>query len=143
MDPAGQTHCRRCCRVDHFGDSVALSGDTALVGVPHDDTAAGTNAGSAYVFARSGECVDPAGETNRRRQCGGRQFRLFCGAFWRYRAGRWPNDSGPEEFFMILAVRIFSCAAGRLEPAGESDRRRRGGRGDCSGCSVALSGELR
>ena len=39
---------------DRFGRSVALSGDTALVGVPYDDTAVGTNAGSAYVFVRSG-----------------------------------------------------------------------------------------
>jgi hypothetical protein len=41
---------------DWFGDSVSLSGDgtTALVGAPYDDTAAGTDAGSAYVFAGSG-----------------------------------------------------------------------------------------
>jgi hypothetical protein len=37
---------------DYFGGSVSLSGDgtTALVGAPYDDTAAGTDAGSAYVF---------------------------------------------------------------------------------------------
>jgi hypothetical protein len=39
---------------DEFGWSVALSGDTALVGARYDDTAAGTDAGSAYVFTRSG-----------------------------------------------------------------------------------------
>jgi len=39
---------------DNFGASVALSGDTALVGAHHDDTGAGTDAGSAYVFTRSG-----------------------------------------------------------------------------------------
>ena len=39
---------------DRFGVSVALSGDTALVGAPGDDTPAGANAGSAYVFTRSG-----------------------------------------------------------------------------------------
>jgi hypothetical protein len=39
---------------DWFGYSVALSGDTALVGAYQDDIAAGTNAGSAYVFTRSG-----------------------------------------------------------------------------------------
>ncbi|HUP92164.1 MAG TPA: Calx-beta domain-containing protein [Solimonas sp.] len=38
---------------DQFGNSVALSGDTALVGAWFDDTAGGTNAGSAYVFERS------------------------------------------------------------------------------------------
>jgi len=41
---------------DQFGWSVSLSGDgnTALVGARLDDTTAGMNAGSAYVFVRNG-----------------------------------------------------------------------------------------
>jgi uncharacterized repeat protein (TIGR01451 family) len=39
---------------DNFGVSVSLSGDTAVVGSRLDDNAGGTNAGSAYVFVRSG-----------------------------------------------------------------------------------------
>jgi hypothetical protein len=41
---------------DNFGRAVSVSGDgnTAVVGVCYDDTAAGSNAGSAYVFVRSG-----------------------------------------------------------------------------------------
>lgn len=39
---------------DLFGKSVALDGDTALVGAYHDDTEAGQNAGSAYIFIRNG-----------------------------------------------------------------------------------------
>lgn len=39
---------------DQFGTAVALSGDTALVGAPRDDTGAGPDAGSAWVFVRSG-----------------------------------------------------------------------------------------
>jgi hypothetical protein len=39
---------------DWFGGSVSISGDTAVVGAYLDDTAAGNNAGSAYVFVRSG-----------------------------------------------------------------------------------------
>ena len=39
---------------DEFGIFVSLSGDTALVGVPFDDHAGGTDAGSAYVFVRNG-----------------------------------------------------------------------------------------
>src|SRR5262245_60866898 len=35
-----------------FGVSVAISGDTAVVGNPDDDTARGVNAGSAYVYVR-------------------------------------------------------------------------------------------
>jgi hypothetical protein len=38
---------------DFFGRSVAVDGDTAVVGAPFDDTAAGTAAGSAYVFVQS------------------------------------------------------------------------------------------
>ena len=39
---------------DNFGNSVALSGDTAVVGAWTDDHAGGLQAGSAYVFLRSG-----------------------------------------------------------------------------------------
>lgn len=37
---------------DEFGVSVALSGDTAVIGAPHDG-AQGSSAGAAYVFVRS------------------------------------------------------------------------------------------
>lgn len=39
---------------DSFGISVAISGDTAVIGSFLDDTASGVDAGSAYVFVRSG-----------------------------------------------------------------------------------------
>src|SRR5262249_24538194 len=39
---------------DSFGASVAIDGDTAVIGAPNDDTPAGIDAGSAYVFVRSG-----------------------------------------------------------------------------------------
>lgn len=39
---------------DEAGISVAISGDTAVVGAPDADTAAGSNAGAAYVCVRSG-----------------------------------------------------------------------------------------
>lgn len=39
---------------DYFGYSVALSGDTALIGAYGDDTPGGGDAGSAYVFFRNG-----------------------------------------------------------------------------------------
>src|SRR5438093_1138912 len=39
---------------DHFGCSVAIYGDTAVVGSFQDDTPAGPAAGSADVFVRSG-----------------------------------------------------------------------------------------
>src|SRR5262249_27172062 len=39
---------------DLFGTAVALSGDVVVVGAPEAATAAGTGAGAAYVFVRSG-----------------------------------------------------------------------------------------
>src|SRR5215813_12428112 len=39
---------------DNFGASVSIDGDTAVIGAPNDDTDAGIDAGSAYVFVRSG-----------------------------------------------------------------------------------------
>ncbi|MBN1868947.1 FG-GAP repeat protein [Candidatus Sumerlaeota bacterium] len=39
---------------DEMGKSVAISGDTIVAGSPNDDTTAGNNAGSAYIFTRSG-----------------------------------------------------------------------------------------
>lgn len=38
---------------DQFGSSVAVSGDSAIVGAFTDDAANGVNAGSAYLFSRS------------------------------------------------------------------------------------------
>ena len=39
---------------DLFGWSVAMSGDTAVVGAHRNDTASGVDSGSAYVFVRNG-----------------------------------------------------------------------------------------
>ena len=39
---------------DHFGESVAISGDTVVVGVPSDVRGGNPAQGSAYVFVRSG-----------------------------------------------------------------------------------------
>jgi hypothetical protein len=40
-------------RWDYFASSVGIDGDTALIGSPGDNNAAGAYAGSAYLFARS------------------------------------------------------------------------------------------
>lgn len=40
--------------LDYFGDSVAIAGDTVIVGATEDTTGANTQQGSAYVFTRSG-----------------------------------------------------------------------------------------
>lgn len=47
---------------DQFGYDVAIDGDIAVVGADWDDTPAGTNAGSAYVFVRTanGDWIEQA-----------------------------------------------------------------------------------
>ena len=40
---------------DFFGDSVAIAGDTVIVGATEDNGGANTQQGSAYVFVRSGD----------------------------------------------------------------------------------------
>lgn len=40
---------------DNFGSSVAVHGDTVIVGATNDDHAGGANAGSAYVFVRQND----------------------------------------------------------------------------------------
>ena len=39
---------------DYFGDSVAIVGDTAMVGATHDDNANGVDAGALYVVLKVG-----------------------------------------------------------------------------------------
>src|ERR1043166_9352940 len=39
---------------DYFGTSVAISGDTVIVGANVDDNAGGVDAGAAYIFVRTG-----------------------------------------------------------------------------------------
>jgi len=39
---------------DTFGEAVAVSGDTVVIGAPQDNHAGGLDAGSAYVFVRNG-----------------------------------------------------------------------------------------
>lgn len=58
---------------DRFGSSVSIEGNTAIVGAPFDNTAVGSNAGSAYVFVRNGttwtqqaKLTDPGAAANDR-----------------------------------------------------------------------------
>ena len=74
---------------DQFGISVALGGDTAVVGAyGDDDPRRRTDAGSAYVFVRSGTTWSRAAEAHRRRRGGGRPVRLLGGAQRRHGRGR-------------------------------------------------------
>ena len=61
---------------DEFGRSVALSGDTAVVGSFHDDHAGGPDAGSAYVFVRSGTGWSEQAKLTASDAAGGDEFGL-------------------------------------------------------------------
>jgi hypothetical protein len=49
---------------DRFGNSVAISGDTVVVGAPYEDSA-GSNRGAAYVFARNSGGADAWGQVGK------------------------------------------------------------------------------
>jgi len=57
-DPAAATN-------GGFGSSVALSGDSALIGADGTTVAGQADAGAAYVFSGSGPRLDPAGGADR------------------------------------------------------------------------------
>ncbi|HEY0100054.1 MAG TPA: lamin tail domain-containing protein [Pyrinomonadaceae bacterium] len=46
-------HASDAATGDDFGYSIAISGDTAIIGAPLDDNSGGVDAGSAYIFTRS------------------------------------------------------------------------------------------
>ena len=54
---------------DVFGSSVAVSGDTVVVGAPYADSGGNSNQGAAYVFVKPGGGwawgADPAGQADR------------------------------------------------------------------------------
>ena len=50
---------------DVFGESVAISGNTAIIGAPHEDQDGGLNAGAAYIFVRSSDGTWPEHEAQK------------------------------------------------------------------------------
>ncbi len=63
LEPAGETHRRRCSGADLFGSSVSVSGDTAVIGALNGDS----SQGAAYVFVRSGDTWTQQAELTARR----------------------------------------------------------------------------
>jgi hypothetical protein len=123
--------------LDGFGQALALDGDTLLVGAYKHD-AAGSNAGAAYVFARSGttwsevaELVPPAGSD---------------GAWFGYSvalAGDTALVGAPFRVDPVLgggAAFVFERAGAAWNAAGELAPAN-GAPGDAIGWSVALSGD--
>ena len=109
---------------DEFGTSVALSGDTALVGAYGGRCRRQLDQGSAYVFVRSGTTWS-------------QQAKLTAadGAADDSSATRWPSPATPPWSGPTARRRRQPTPTGRglrlrahrhdLEPAGQADRRRR------------------
>lgn len=94
---------------DHFGAAVALNAETALVGTPYDDTRAGQDAGSAFVFVHSDlGCCEQADPNNRGSWC--QQARLSAG-----------DAAISDHFGLPLAIENNTAVIGALgddSPAG-------------------------
>ncbi|MGI6496310.1 MAG: FG-GAP repeat protein [Kiritimatiellia bacterium] len=122
---------------DRFGCSVALSGDTALVGVDGDDDK-GTDSGSAYVFARSGSTWTQQAKLTASDGADEDYFgcsvaldgdTALVGAFW-------DDDNGTDSGSAYVFTRSGGTWTQQAKlTAGD------GAEYDCFGCSVALDGD--
>ena len=124
---------------DYFGFSVAISGETALIGAPYRDIAGQADAGAVYVFTRSGGVWTQQQMLSAAAGAAGDRFgyavalsgeTALVGAPYRDTAGQ--ADAG--------AAYVFTRSGGAWTPqqmlsAGD------GAAGDSFGISVALSGE--
>ena len=128
---------------DEFGISVAVSGDTAVVGASRDD-AGGSDAGAAYVFQRNEGGADTWGEVKKLTASDGQAFDQFGGSVAisgdTAVVGATGNDA---KGFLAGAAYVFRPDQGGAGNWGEvikltaSDS----GEGDSFGRNVAVSGD--
>jgi hypothetical protein len=125
---------------DNFGLSVAISGDTAVVGACCDDTAAGANAGSAYVFVRSGTSWSEQAHLFASDAAGGDQFgssvaisgdTIVVGAIFDATAGG--SFGGGSAYVFVRSGTSWSEQAHLFASDGAAQ--------DFFGSSVAISGD--
>jgi hypothetical protein len=128
---------------DHFGCSVAISGDTVVVGAYYNDDA-GASSGSAYIFSRNFGGADNWGEVKKLTASDAAERDLFgysvaisgdtvvVGAYYNDDAG---SNSG--------SAYIFSRNFNGADNWGEVKKLTafHAGAGDFFGCSVAISGD--
>ncbi|HKQ49833.1 MAG TPA: thrombospondin type 3 repeat-containing protein [Phycisphaerae bacterium] len=127
---------------DAFGHSVSVSADTAVVGAWLDDHAGGSNAGSAYVFIRSGGVwthqaklttsdaawfgysVALSGDTalvgaRLAGNAGSAYVFIRSGTLWTQQATLTPSDASADDFGFSVAVSADKAVVGaRLEGDG-------------------------
>jgi hypothetical protein len=125
---------------DFFGSSVAIDGDTILVGSPGDENAGvfGQNAGSTHVFVRSGGLWAHQAKLVASDESGGEQFGAAVGLSGDMAAIGAPfdDDLGSDSGSMYVferSGRVWSQVAKRRPTDGESF--------DNFGVAVAIDGE--
>jgi hypothetical protein len=118
---------------DFFGDSVAVFGDTALVGA-RGDSPNGTDAGSVYVFTRSGTTWTLQAKLTSSDGTADDQFGISVALVGDTALiGAWNDDGGGSAYVFTRTGNTWSQQAKVTASDRETD--------DCFGLSVALAGE--
>jgi hypothetical protein len=124
---------------DDFGWSVALDGDTALVGAVSDDVGATVNQGSAYVFVRSGTTWSQQAQLTASDGAAGDDFGVSVALAGNTAlVGAYLDDLGPNNQQGSAYVFVRSGAAWMQQAQLTAPD---GAAGDTFGVSVALSGD--
>jgi hypothetical protein len=123
---------------DFFGNSVAITGETVVVGAPGDDGAAGSAQGSAYVFVRSGGVWSQQQKLEASDAMGGDQFGNSVAISGETFVVGAPGDDGitgneGSAYVFVLSGGVWTQQQ-KLEASG-------GVGGERFGHSVAISGE--
>lgn len=124
---------------DHLGWSVALAGNTALIGAPDDDFGSKTDAGSVYVFVRNGAIwsrqarINPGGVAGDRT---GSAVALFSNTALFGADGAAVGANADQGKVFVYRRSGTTWAAGGVLTAAD------GAAGDRFGASVAISGPL-
>lgn len=95
---------------EQFGESVAISGDLALIGTPRDDTATGHEAGSVHVFARVGNVWIPRTRLTPKDAKPGALFGAALALHGTTAVIGVPGDSRPGSPHIEGSVRIWSLS---------------------------------
>jgi hypothetical protein len=126
--------------IDNFGNSVAASGNTVVVGAIYDDHAGGINAGSAYVYrfngtnwvqeqkltasdtAHFGQSVSISGGTGVVGNQGGSAYVFVrSGTEWTLQAKLTASDAATNDAFERVAISgdtvVVGARAGTITPA--------------------------
>ncbi|MEI7659074.1 MAG: FG-GAP repeat protein, partial [Phycisphaerae bacterium] len=124
---------------DEFGISVAISGDTVIVGAWNDDIGANVNQGSAYVFTRTGSSWTQQAQLTATGGAGGDNFGISVAISGDTAiVGAYADDVGANtdqgSAYVFMRTGLTWTQQAQLNATG-------GGANDLFGVSVAISGD--